>query len=239
MVRESWFVGRAFLGAIEEPFGREIHCCAGGLPCGRSWSSSRRERTSSAESTAGSCTRPPGRCCCPSAGPSSESPPSCAGGTGGPLCCSAAAAPPCSSSLHPRLPPPSAAAARCWSPALPPGHCRSYAGPRRLQEHQQQKTVESVSHQQSKQQHAWIVPERSNMTHLACGASTSRIATFLRRSRTRSWSRPRSSRDPRPPSLATEKAESLLLRPPRGVEDIHLANQEVQTAACTQFYAGA
>ena len=34
-----------------------------------------------------------------------------------------------------------------------------HAGPRRLQEHQQQKTVESVSHQQSKQQHAWIVPD--------------------------------------------------------------------------------
>ena len=41
----------------------------------------------------------------------------------------------------------------------PPSACRSYAGPRRLQEHQQQKTVESVSHQQSKQQHAWIVPD--------------------------------------------------------------------------------
>ena len=103
----------------------------------------------------------------------------------------------------------------------PPGHCRSEAGPRRLQEHQQQKTVESVSHQQSKQQHAWIVPERSNMTHLACGASTSRIATSLRRSGTCSWSSPTRSRDPRPPSWATRKSGVAAPRPypprqPRG-----------------------
>ena len=90
--------------------------------------------------------------------------------------------------------------------AHPVSRHHRHAGPRRLQEHQQQKTVESVSHQQSKQQHAWIVPERSNMTHLACGASTSRIATSLRRSGTCSWSRPTRSRDPRPPSWATRKS---------------------------------
>ena len=174
-------------------------------------------------------------------GPSSESPPSCAGGTGGPLCCSAAAAQPCSFSLHPRLPPPSAAAARCWSPALLPGHCWSYAGSWHLQEHQQQKTVESVSHQQSKQQHAWIVPERSNMTHLACGASTSRIATFLRRSGTCSWSRPMRSRDPRPPSWATRKS-GVAAAPPttrRRRYGVLVGLKGVLVVACTQFYAGA
>ena len=100
----------------------------------------------------------------------------------------------------------------------------------------------SVSHQQSKQQHAWIVPERSSMTHLACGASTSRIATSLRRSRTCSWSRSTRCRDPRPSSSTKQDdiyPDGDLPRIPTTQEFVHCVNQEVQAVACTQFYAGA